>query len=190
MGTRGLIGIRVGGQFHGTYNHFDSYPEGLGEEVADFAANLNPAALETFRGRAQALTWVDAKSTPTPEQIDRYKKFADEDVSSKKLTEWYVLLRAAQGVDTLKGIADGSLAHLIDNSEFVKDSVFCEYAYILDLDRAVLEFYKGFQREPQTGNPFGVEKDKHGYFPVAKVGEKPFADLAGWQRFYGSDEED
>lgn len=36
MGTRGAYGFYKDGQNKLTYNHFDSYPEGLGNTVVDF----------------------------------------------------------------------------------------------------------------------------------------------------------
>ena len=36
MGTRGLLGWKVNGEYHGAYNHWDSYPEGLGMEIAQW----------------------------------------------------------------------------------------------------------------------------------------------------------
>jgi len=48
--------------------------------------------------------------------------------------------------------------------------LFCEYAYVIDLDKMVIEFYKGYQHKHQIGNRFGMSKDD-GYFPCAKVGQ-------------------
>ena len=38
MGTRGFWGVRDNGRTRFTYNHFDSYPTGLGVDVAEFIA--------------------------------------------------------------------------------------------------------------------------------------------------------
>lgn len=60
---------------------------------------------------------------------------------------------------------------LIDGIDFIKDSLFCEYAYIINLDDEVLEFWKGFQKTPQKGNRYGTESYKpyegcsHEYYP-------------------------
>ena len=39
---------------------------------------------------------------------------------------------------------------LYNNYEFAKDSLFCEWAYVIDLDNEVLEVYKGFNKTPLT----------------------------------------
>jgi hypothetical protein len=37
------------------------------------------------------------------------------------------------------------------------NSLFCEYAYVINLDEQILEYYEGFQRVPQKGNRYGQE---------------------------------
>lgn len=55
------------------------------------------------------------------------------------------------------------------NNDFIKNSLFCEYAYIINLDDMILEFYVGFQKTPQLGNRFGVEKSNEIYYPCRLV---------------------
>ena len=33
MGTRGFVGVKVDNTIKGSYNHFDSYPDGLGQDI-------------------------------------------------------------------------------------------------------------------------------------------------------------
>ena len=40
MGTRGFLGVVVGGDVTLTYNHFDSYPSELGANVAQFCETM------------------------------------------------------------------------------------------------------------------------------------------------------
>ena len=40
MGTRGLLGFIIAGCRRASYNHFDSYPSGLGAQVAKFILGL------------------------------------------------------------------------------------------------------------------------------------------------------
>jgi hypothetical protein len=42
MGTRGLLGLIIQAQRHATYNHFDSYPKGLGSAIVQFILSLKP----------------------------------------------------------------------------------------------------------------------------------------------------
>ena len=59
--------------------------------------------------------------------------------------DWYCLLRHAQGD---LNVYKNGLRYMIDNHDFIKDSLFCEYAYIINLDTKRLEFYVGFQKTP------------------------------------------
>ena len=57
---------------------------------------------------------------------------------------------------------------MIDNLSFIKDSLFCEYAYIVNLDTDQLEFYCGFQHKPDETNRYGCEENR-GYYPCRMV---------------------
>ena len=51
-----------------------------------------------------------------------------------------------------------------DNSDFIKDSLFCEYAYIINLDTHDLEYWRGFQEEPDPFNRYGCDV-RDNYYP-------------------------
>jgi len=42
MGTRGLLGLIIQAQRHAAYNHYDSYPSSLGQEIVAFILGLKP----------------------------------------------------------------------------------------------------------------------------------------------------
>ena len=48
MGTRGVFGFHKNGVDKITYNHYDSYPTGLGEEVVKFLKNHGVDELNTI----------------------------------------------------------------------------------------------------------------------------------------------
>jgi hypothetical protein len=181
MSTRGMIGIRIGRKLLGFYNHFDSYPDGLGTAIVEWVqANLlTPEALATLKANALALKDVHGDNNPPDqESFDYYmgippKEGEDADLraqiggATRARTEWYGLLRNYQGIPGLDAILSGELKHFNQNSSFLKDSLFCEYAYIINLGKGTVEFYKGFQEIKGTEN-FG---------PCKKVGAVPFASL-------------
>ncbi|OCK75657.1 hypothetical protein K432DRAFT_408824 [Lepidopterella palustris CBS 459.81] len=41
MGTNGLLGFIIAGRRRASYNHYDSYPTGLGENIMKFILGLN-----------------------------------------------------------------------------------------------------------------------------------------------------
>lgn len=52
------------------------------------------------------------------------------------------------GAKVLDMVAKSSGMELYDSYAFGGDSLFCEYAYVIDLDNEVLERYKGFNKRP------------------------------------------
>lgn len=189
MGTRGMIGFVIDGKRKGIYNHFDSYPDGLGKDVVAFVQKVlavSDSQLERFKSNIRLVKWIDEnKDKPTKKDMERYAPLHDKAVSTG--VDWYALLRNAQGVKGLELVYMGQLGHLIDGSEFIKDSLFCEFAYVLNLDDRTLEFYQGFQHGPQKDNPYGRKKDKDsGYYPCKLVGKVPFDQIpSDWmERFY------
>ena len=79
------------------------------------------------------------------------------------------MLREAQGDLTpyLKG-----LKYMVDNKTFLTDSLFCEYAYIINLDTGKLEFYTGFNKDPKAfGRYANAEANDMGYVGVVLKAE-------------------
>lgn len=170
MSTRGLYGIRKNGVDKCTYNHSDSYPSWLGRKVLEFCANNTIENLEKFFNKIEL---VDESSKPTEEQIKKCVEagYYNGVVSTKSVDDWYCLLRNLQGnFDEYQNLIDdeAKTIFMTDCISFIKDSLFCEYAYIINLDDEVLEFYEGFQKEAQKGNRYG-ETEEDGYYPCKLV---------------------
>jgi hypothetical protein len=135
MGTRGLLGFCKNGVYKITYNHFDSYPSGLGNSVLNY---INEYSIEDMNEHYDKIQMVKEKDIPTKQQIEKCKVYTDLNVSNQSLSDWYCLLRKAQG--NLKAYSD--VGFMIDNKDFLGD-VSCQYAYIINLDDDTLEFYEG-----------------------------------------------
>lgn len=162
MGTRGLYGFRKNGIDKTTYNHFDSYPDWLGEKMVKFCRETSVQEMNDIFDR---IIMVEEYSKPTKEQIAECIKYYDDSVSTQSPNDWYCLLRDAQGdLDVYK---DG-LKYMMEYGDFIKNSLFCEYAYIINLDTNCLEFWVGFQKEPYSGNRYGIDSD-NGYYPCKMV---------------------
>jgi len=170
MGTRGAYGFHKGGRDKITYNHFDSYPTGLGADVAEFVKNHTDEELNEIFDR---IILVKSGDAPSKEQIKECFRFYRPGVSMNTPEEWYSLLRAAQG--DLEAHARG-LRYMIDNADFLRDSLFCEWGYVINLDKGVLEVYRGFQKAPSKNryyNPFSND----GYYNCALIREVSFETL-------------
>jgi len=194
MGTRGIMGIRIDGQDKLNYNHFDSYPSYLGvnmaRDVKDILAN---SGIDWFKEKARALKMVDhnSNSKPSKKEIENLKQYADLNVSDRTYKEWYVLLRNLQG--ELKQTLEAG--YMIDDHGFIRDSLFCEWAYIVNLDEMTFEVYVGFQKKrhnkgryaklpPDPGTPDGGMFTKQTvYYPCALVATYPLESIPeGWEK--------
>jgi len=179
MGTRGALGFFIDGKTKATYNHFDSYPDGLGKDVVEAVRRIlsDPArGLDWLKVKARAIQLWPDHTPATPELIERLKPYADTSVSTRDLSEVYVLTRRMQGDIE----AYLSAEFMEDGGEsFMGDSLFCEYAYIINLDEGVLEFYKGFQSQPHEKGRYASlpyeksHRQDRQYYPVALVGTFP-----------------
>ena len=142
MSTRGFIGFQKNSKIKITYNHCDSYPEELGRKIVDFIRTvMKEDRLQELKEEIFSVEFVEGGSIPTKDQQEMYSHFADCSVSSKKLSDWYVLLRHTQGVFALDSILEKKLFHLIDYTENIKDSSL-RYGYVLNFDTDSIEFYK------------------------------------------------
>lgn len=173
MGTRGALGFRLDGKDYVTYNHWDSYPEGLGQEIVDW---LKTVKLTEVKAKVKSLTLLsesDKQVPPTEEQKNKLKKYADLSVSARSLDDWYCLLRNTQGDPD----AILKAGYMMDGSSFLADSLFCEWAYIVNLDEKTFEVYKGFQDKKHNKGRYASMPKREEYYPVALVGTFPLAKI-------------
>ncbi|ODN93561.1 hypothetical protein L198_05427 [Cryptococcus wingfieldii CBS 7118] len=72
MGTRGLIGyILRNRQRKAMYNHFDSYPEGQGHDIAQFISRLSPEQSKEMADKVEKIEWIEDESAIIPEDIKK-----------------------------------------------------------------------------------------------------------------------
>lgn len=179
MGTRGAFGYRIDGQDSVTYNHCDSYPDGLGSNMVDY---VGAYSIEALAEAARRIVLVEERDKAPREMVERYREFADLSVASRDPADWYVLLR---GVQRNPGAFHAGVDHMINGNWFLKDSLFCEWAYIVNVDDGVLEVYRGFNRDPkapgryaafQGPNPTRASSE---YYGVRLLLTVPFYKLRG-----------
>ena len=170
MGTHGAFGFRVNDKDSITYNHWDSYPSGLGNKIANFLSEFSD--VEAIKEIAENLVLVDADSKPTEDQKAEAKELGlyNDGVSTGSDDEWYCLLRNSQG--DISVYAKG-LKYMIDNHGFLEDSLFCEWAYIMNLDTGRLEIYCGFNKDKDAYGRYASSQKSSmngradGYYGVA-----------------------
>jgi hypothetical protein len=153
MGTRGLYVVQSDGQYKiAQYGQWDAYPSGQGVGVcserlataegrADFKAKLgnvkfsnNARELDASRFEREV---KDYKPGPTFNQmIKQPYPYAGRDVGSE--------------IFRLVSDSTGTIV-TTDSIDFANDSLFCEWAYVIDLDEGTLEVFKGFNEKPLDG---------------------------------------
>lgn len=171
MGTRGSVGVIYQEKEKLGYNHFDSYPDVLGADTLEFIAKVNKEdGWDKFKENVSKLKNIEEKVITDEKLMKKYEKYANLSVSEQKLSDPYCLFRKIQGVDWIGEVYSGDLEHYPLNNRFIKDSLFCEYAYIINLDTMKLEFYEGYQKTSQKGNRFGDVVYDDVYYPCRLVG--------------------
>lgn len=170
MGTRGLTGFVLDNQIKASYQQFDSYPTGVGLTVLSFARGLTD--LVDLRRQVSKLKVVPEQGKPTKAQRDALTKRAG--ITVEEGEDWYWALRSTQG-QPARILESG---YILDSADFGKDSLFCEWAYLINTDDSTLEVYEGFQEEPHSAGrwalPEGVTPEPSyeggaSYYPVKLV---------------------
>jgi len=132
MSTSGSYGFRINGQDKLFYNHWDSYPDGLGFKVLDF---IRTTSYDEMREIAERIQLVDDSTPPTQEQIEICRKAGtiNLNVGDQSETDWYCLLRNAQG----------KLSFYKSGFPFLLGTERCEdeWTYIIDLDNETFDVY-------------------------------------------------
>ncbi len=172
MGTRGLTGFVVDGKVKASYQQHDSYPTGVGFRVVEFLENTK-MSLDEMRDAVRALKVVSEADQPTADEAKYLGSFHDGSVSTG--ADWYSNLRNCQGYPGL--ILESGF--ILDSVFFAQNSLFCEWAYLINLDECVIEVYKGFNEYDAVGRFGPGEADESGYYPVTLLTQIPFAEPEG-----------
>lgn len=145
MGTRSLICVVKDNEYKvAQYSQWDGYPEGQGVKILKFIRENN---IEEFKEKISKCSFVNGE-------------------------EKYSYLNRDTGADILSFIIKDNDENIkLENSiDFAQDSLFCEWAYVIDLDKNTFEVYEGFNKEPLSKEErFYSEFNKKGYYPVKHV---------------------
>lgn len=181
MGTRNLIMVVLNGEYKiAQYGQFDGYPSGQGVEVLKF---LKEVDLTKFKNIVKNVKFLSSSD------IDKINASIDEDgkINGKSWQIIYPELSrdtAAYILSLVYG-KDGNV--LLKNSlDFAADSLFCEWAYLIDLDKDIFEIYIGFNKAPLTKADrfeFLSAKSEGGYYPIKLLKTYPFKNLPTRESF-------
>lgn len=154
MGTRGTYGYRKNKEDKLMYNHYDSYPEGLGQNM---------------------LEYIKMYSNKEINDICDNIKFVEKDKNWNLSREMETRIQSREVY--LSSFHEDSTILMPEDNNFIKDSLFCEWGYIVNLDTECLEVWEGFQKKAQKGNRYGRKQIENGYYPCKLIAEIPFDDL-------------
>lgn len=191
MGTRNSTLIQLDGQYKlAQYGQWDGYPSGQGATALAFLRTLNTAAKRAaFAAKVKAL-----KVLTDAEQEALYNENAHETTHPHFSRDC--------GAEVLALINKGKATEIGNNinleASFVKDPLFCEWAYVIDLDKGTFEVFKGFNtralgkgqrfyfdgHKGEEQRPYDNEKGKpYRYYPVRLLKSYNLAKLPTEKQF-------
>jgi FAD/FMN-containing dehydrogenase len=157
MGTRHLICVVKDGEFKvAQYGQWDGYFSGQGQDILNFLRD-DSFNLAHFKEQLDKCYYIDQ---------DTYVRLLEEggvvisedgfvpydDMKRFSATHLGAFFSRDTGADILKLINDENTLTQIplkNGVTFAADSLFCEYAYVIDVDKEVLEVYTGFNNDKE-----------------------------------------
>ena len=131
MGTRNITMVTMNAETKvAQYGQWDGYPDGQGEIVLKFILDelIEKKRLSEFKKKLNVIEFISDKSIP-PEKV----KNAEFDRDT--------------GAGVLYLIMDREITQLVNEEDFIKDTLFCEWFYRIDLDNNKLIVGGGLERE-------------------------------------------
>ena len=186
MGTRNLTMVIKSKRTRvAQYGQWDGYPEGQGATILNF---LRECDMERFKKRVETgvhfLTTAEQKKRKTfLESIGSKNGWMNMDQADKWHQEFPYDSRDIGG-EILRMIYDSNeKVGLVNSANFAKDGLFCEWAYVVNLDTMKLEVYDGFHESGDENSRFGNEPGDGGYAPVQPVMEFDLNNLPTEEEF-------
>jgi len=156
MGTRNLICVFADGEYKvAQYGQWDGYPSGQGAGILEFLRGVGN--IKKLKDKLPAVRFVDGEKDK--EFIDAYEAAApewssDPDNRTPEQKRWFkTYVSRNLGSEILTNIANSDDTEILlrNSINFAGDSLFCEYAYVVDLDKETFEVFEGCNKEPIAG---------------------------------------
>lgn len=173
MGTRNLTFVVHKGKVRmAQYGQWDGYLQGVGKDIAKV---LQKTTVKNLREAMEKCVFIDGK------KVEEYYRDAGSGGSewvSMEVSDTFKLAHPLLHRDfsggsalsvILKDAKSKKRIELQDQSAFAADSIFCEWAYVIDLDKKRVEIYRGFNKRPLSkkdrffyiqNQPNGTQKSK------------------------------
>jgi hypothetical protein len=178
MGTRHLTMVVSGGKTRiAQYGQWDGYPSGQGYTVLDFLRKRK-GNFKKFKQKLENCRFLNDEDEKKKEKfmksIGSKDGWMNEDQAEKYHKE-YPYMSRDNGAEILNMVLKSKGEVLLrDSTDFAADSLFCEWAYVIDLDKNVLECYGGFNEtnEPTSDRFKSLKPEsdsKYGVITLTKV---------------------
>jgi hypothetical protein len=151
MGTRNLtMVIHKEETKIAQYGQWDGYPEGNGVEILTFLRNKE--RIKKLTNKLKDIRFITARGN---KEIKKFLKSIGcengwmNDDQADKYHKRYPYMSRDIGAGILEMVANSKDKEIVlrDSTDFAGDSLFCEWAYVVDLDKRKLEVYTGFNKE-------------------------------------------
>lgn len=185
MGTRHLIVAVKGGQTRlAQYCQWDGYPSGNGVEVLRF--------IQSKTRLAKLSKALDRVEFLTQDQLDQaYRNLGVtgdfmSNAQAAKFKRQFPLLSRDHSAKVLTMLLTDEQPKLVNQEDFAGDSLFCEWAYVIDYDKQTFEVYQGFNKAAlDDGARFAhTRQDDSNYHPVRLIAEWKFSELPTVAKFF------
>ncbi len=170
MGTRHLICVVKNGEYKvAQYGQWDGYPSGQGISVLNFLKTWNR---EQFEANLEKVSWLseeESRQRWTECGADPDKEMVSLDIAGVH-SEKYPENSRDTGAEILSIIQDHPVK-VVNSIDFANDSLWCEWAYVIDLDQNTFEVYTGFNHTPHEGERFSNfnKSNSEEYHPIKLV---------------------
>lgn len=173
MGTRNLTVVVFGGVVRvAQYGQWDGYPSGNGVVILDFLRNKMNAKFFSGLLRTKFISNEEIEKKWVQSGKDAKAEWVDMGIAETFKKKHYQLSRecGANVLGFIKNTTDDDI-ELQDELQFAGDSLFCEWAYLVDLDNNRLEVYTGFNKTSLNGvGRFAyLEKSWEEYKPIKLI---------------------
>jgi hypothetical protein len=177
MGTRNLTMVQSGNEIKvAQYGQWDGYPSGQGRTILNFCSKKEN--LEKLRAKLPQVRFLDQT------EIDKINdKLNQNDDETRRLRERF-WSRDIGGKILENIITTQDKIGLVNNYSFGYESLFCEWAYCVNLDNNTLEVYSGFNKVKDCPTErFYKEDDDGGYYGVRLIKEYDLNNLPSEEDF-------
>ena len=154
MGTRNLTCVVLDGEYKiAQYGQWDGYPSGQGLVILRFITE--EGSLAKLKEKLSRCRFFEEEGRDK-EFIDLYNKNAskwssDPDNRTDEQKRWFkTYISRDLGGEILRAVANSEDEEILlrDDVDFAGDSLFCEWAYVIDFDKGTFEVYRGFNTSP------------------------------------------